>query len=306
MKKIRIATRKSPLALCQSEQVRQALMALHPQLEVELCRFSTEGDRRLDQSLAKIGGKGLFIKALEAAILAGDADIAVHSVKDMPAELPMPFAMSTVFKRHDVHDVLVSDRYHCLDDLPIAATVGTSSLRRQAQLSCLRPDVQVKLLRGNINTRLEKLNQQQYDAIILAQAGLQRLGLQQQIAQAFSVEQMLPAIGQGALCVEYHQQHLAVIELLKGLQDTATERCIQAERQVARQLQAGCQAPLAAYAVIKADQLCLRALVASVDGQTVLQATQSGAVSAAVQIGDQVVMQLLQQGAAALLKETEQ
>lgn len=303
MQKIRIATRKSPLAIYQSEQVKQALMRHYPQLEVELCRLNTEGDQRLDQSLAAIGGKGLFIESLEQAMLTAKADIAVHSVKDMPAVLPDAFAMSTVLRRQAVHDVLVSDRFASLADLPVSAIVGTASLRRQAQLKRLRPDIELKVLRGNVHTRLEKLRQQQYDAIILAEAGLQRLGLQQHIQQRFSLQQMLPAVGQGALCVEYCRHNQAVIDLLQPLQDIDTEQCVMAERQVTASLDVGCHAPVAAYAYIDQDKLFLQALVASVDGRRLLQSQSSGVIAAAVDFAKQVAENLLKQGAAILLKE---
>ncbi|MEM9243631.1 MAG: hydroxymethylbilane synthase [Pseudomonadota bacterium] len=297
MTKLRIATRKSPLALRQSELVGAALRARHPNLTIELCPFSTQGDENLTANLAEIGGKGLFIKALEQAILEDKADIAVHSAKDMPAELLSPFAMMTALPRADARDVLVCSRYHNFKALPSGARVGTSSLRRQAQLHHSRADIIIEPLRGNINTRLKKLEQGQYDAIVLAAAGLERLDLRHVICQYFNSAELLPAIGQAALMVEYHQEKQEVADVIKTICDIDTQQCISAERVVAQHLHADCHSPVAAHACILEDELNIHALVASVDGKKVITATAKGTATQAERLGKQVAVDLIDQGA---------
>jgi hydroxymethylbilane synthase len=278
---IRIATRKSALALWQAEHVAERLQQLDEVNSVELVPLSTRGDEILDRSLQKIGGKGLFIKELEVAMQQGDADIAVHSMKDVPAEMPEGFCVAAVLDRASHADAFVSTHYDSLDALPEAARVGSSSLRRQAQLRMMRPDLVIEPLRGNVNTRLAKLEAGEYDAIILAAAGLERLGLQQNIRQQFETEQMLPAAAQGVI----------------GTRTTA------AERAVALTLQANCQSPVAAFATIAGDRLRLTALVALPDGSRSLRDSREGPAGDAEQIGRQLAVSLLEQGAGELLEQ---
>lgn len=300
MKTVRIATRKSPLALWQAEYVKAKLLQYHPQLSVELVTFTTQGDKILDTPLAKIGGKGLFVKELEQAMLAGDADIAVHSMKDVPMECPQGLAITTICQREDPTDAFVSNRFSCLEDLPLGAIVGTSSLRRQCQLRALRPDLIINDLRGNVGTRLGRLDNSEYDAIILASAGLKRLGLEQRIAQ--SLTQLLPAVGQGAVGIEARSNDVELLALLAPLHHLPTAICVQAERAMNRHLQGGCQVPIAGFATLDNQLLSLKALVGSVDGQSILQAqAQTTNLHAIEQFGESVAENLLAQGADKIL-----
>lgn len=300
MRIVRIATRKSPLALWQAEYVKANLLQHHPQLSVELVTFTTQGDKILDTPLAKIGGKGLFVKELEQAMLAGDADIAVHSMKDVPMEYPEGLAITTICEREDPTDAFVSNRFSCLEDLPLGAIVGTSSLRRQCQLRALRPDLIINDLRGNVGTRLGRLDNGEYDAIILASAGLKRLGLEQRIAQ--SLTQLLPAVGQGAVGIEARSNDAELLALLAPLHHLPTAICVQAERAMNRRLQGGCQVPIAGFATLDNQQLSLKALVGSVDGQSVLQAhAQTTNFNGIEQFGESVAEDLLAQGADKIL-----
>jgi len=301
-----IATRASRLAVWQAEHVRSLLMAAVEGLEVELLRLSTRGDEILDRSLQKVGGKGLFIKELEMALADGRADLAVHSLKDVPVVMPEGFVLASILPRAEVRDAWVSNKYASLDELPHGAIVGTSSLRREAQLRRLRPDIVVKPLRGNLDTRLSKLDDGQFDAIVLAAAGLQRLGLESRIRKVLPVETILPAVGQGALGIEVCQHRTDVIELVKRLSCQKTTACAIAERAVSRRLGGSCSVPLAAHATIDpkdSTRLSLRALVATPDGRQMLQASATGTVEQADAMGQQVAEELLANGATPLLEQ---
>ncbi len=247
---LHIATRKSPLALWQAEHVRARLLALHPGLRVELVTMTTRGDQVLDSPLAKIGGKGLFVKELELGMLDGSADMAVHSMKDVPAEFPEGLGLGAILEREDPQDAFVSNRYASIDDLPDGACVGTSSLRRQCQLRALRPDLRIRDLRGNVGTRLARLDAGDYDAIVLACAGLKRLGMQQRITRALPPEQMLPAIAQGVIGIECRNDDARLLELVQPLNHQPTVLRTRAERSMNATLATGCQAPVAGYAEI--------------------------------------------------------
>lgn len=300
---IRIATRKSPLALWQAHFVQSRLQQLYPQLRVELLPMSTKGDKILDSPLAKVGGKGLFVKELEQAILAGDADIAVHSMKDVPVEFPDGLGLSIICERDDPRDAFVSARFPSLAELPAGSRVGTSSLRRQCQLRASRPDLQILDLRGNVNSRLAKLDGGEYDAILLAAAGLKRLGLQERITTLLTPEQSLPANGQGAVGIECRLDDDELLTLLAPLEHLPTRQRVLAERAMNRALQGGCQVPIGAYAELEGDQLWLRGLVGSPDGRQILHAECRGAASEPEALGQALADQLLAQGAARLLTE---
>lgn len=300
--RLRIATRKSPLALWQAEFVRESLQRHHPGIEVELVTMTTRGDRILDAPLAKVGGKGLFVKELETAMLDGAADIAVHSMKDVPMELPEGLVLGTICEREDPRDALVSARHASLAGLPQGAVVGTSSLRRQCQLRRLRPDLQIRDLRGNVNTRLARLDAGEYDALILATAGLVRLELADRIRARLEPDHLLPAVGQGAVGIEYRADDAGVQRLLAPLHHASTAACVRAERAMNRRLQGGCQVPIAGYATLEGNRLHLRARVGSVDGLEMLAAEAEGAVANAEAIGQQVAEALLAQGADRILR----
>ena len=299
--RVRIATRKSALALWQAEYVKARLEFFHPGLLVELVPMSTQGDKILDTPLAKIGGKGLFVKELETAMLEDRADIAVHSMKDVPVEFPEGLMLSTICEREDPRDAFVSNHFASLEQLPQGAVVGTSSLRRQCQIKAMRPDLQIRDLRGNVNTRLAKLDAGEFDAIILAAAGLIRLGFQTRIAAFLPVSQSLPANGQGAVGIECRSDDLAVRALLAPLEHSATRQAVLAERAMNRALQGGCQVPIGAFAEIDGDQLHLRGLVGQLDGQHILQAEVRGAAADGEALGQQLADKLLAQGAGAIL-----
>ncbi|HAD39462.1 MAG TPA: hydroxymethylbilane synthase [Plesiomonas shigelloides] len=298
---IRIATRQSPLALWQAEHVRQLLCAQHPDLEVTLVPMVTKGDVILDTPLAKVGGKGLFVKELELALLEQRADIAVHSMKDVPVEFPDGLGLVCICERDDPHDALVSNHYESLDALPQGAIVGTSSLRRQCQLRAARPDLHIKDLRGNVGTRLSKLDNGEYDAIILAAAGLRRLGLEGRIRARLSVQQSLPAVGQGAIGIECRLDDVRVRALLAPLNHADTADRVVAERAMNNRLQGGCQVPIGSYAELTGDQLYLRALVGAPDGSRLLQAEIRGPRTEAEQLGSALAEQLLDAGAGSIL-----
>ena len=302
MNTLRIATRKSPLALWQSEHVADRLRRAHPGLVVELVPMSTRGDEVLDRSLAAIGGKGLFLKELELAMLRGEADCAVHSLKDVPMELDAPFALPAILQRADPADAFVSNRYATLDALPKGACVGTSSLRRQAQLRALRPDLQSRDLRGNVNTRLAKLDAGDYDAIILACAGLERLQLGARIADRLRAPQWLPAPAQAAVAVECRADADEVIALLAVLDDARTRPCVEAERAMNRALDGSCHVPVAGLAQWRGEDLWLQGLVGGVtDGRSV-RAEAQGPGSDPEAVGREVARQLLEAGAGELLR----
>jgi hydroxymethylbilane synthase len=302
-KKIVIATRESQLALWQAEHVKARLMALHPGLEVELLGMTTQGDQILDSPLSRIGGKGLFVKELEVAMAEGRADLAVHSIKDVPMDLPQGFELTAISKREDPRDAFVSNKYPNLEALPSGARVGTSSLRRQAQLRARLPHLDVDTLRGNVNTRLRKLDEGQYDAILLAAAGLKRLGFDARITAILEPEQSLPAVGQGALGIEIRSGNPELAALLAPLNDPHTAACVLAERAMSRRLQGGCQAPIGGYAVVRDDRLHLRAFVADLEGIRFFHATAEGPLDAPEQVGLAAAEDLIRQGADRLLAE---
>ena len=303
MDTLRIATRKSPLALWQAEDVKARLEALHPDLAVELVTMTTRGDVLLDSPLAKIGGKGLFVKELEVAMLEGRADIAVHSVKDVPATLPDGLHISTILARENPHDAFVSSGFAGPDELPEGARVGTCSLRRQAQLLARRPDLKILQLRGNVNTRLAKLDAGEFDAIILAAAGLIRLGMRERIRAELDVERSLPAAGQGIVGIESRLGDERVAGYLAGLHDEAAAVRVAAERALSARLDGGCQVPIGAYSLLEGDALWLRGLVASPDGRTIVRAEVRGAAADAHALGVGLAETLLERGADRLLAE---
>ena len=301
-KTLKIATRQSPLALWQANYVKDCLQQLYPDLIVELVPMVTKGDVILDSPLAKIGGKGLFVKELENALLNKEADIAVHSMKDVPMQFPEGLGLAVICKREDPRDAFVSNSYRTFAELPQGAVVGTSSLRRQCQLKALRPDLDIRSLRGNVGTRLSKLDNGGYDAIILASAGLIRLGLADRIASFIEVEQSLPAAGQGAVGIECRTDDVQVKQLLAPLADAETTCCVLAERAMNNHLQGGCQVPIGGYAVLQQGQLYLRALVGNVDGSQIIRAEGKSAVKNADVLGVQIAEQLLAQGADKILQ----
>lgn len=296
-----IATRKSALAMWQAEHIKARLEALHPGLQVRLLGMTSKGDRILDVPLAKVGGKGLFVKELEQALLAREADIAVHSMKDVPMEFPEGLFLPVICEREDPTDAFVSHRFESLEALPQGATVGTSSLRRQCQLKALRPDLNIAFLRGNVNTRLKKLDDGEYDAIILASSGLKRLGFQDRIRAAIPDTVSLPAVGQGALGIEARRGDERVLALIRPLVHEETFMNVTAERAMNTHLKGGCQVPIAGYAVSREGEVHLRALVGDPDGSTILRAEGRAPVSEAANLGVQVAEALLAQGADAIL-----
>ena len=296
-----IATRASRLALWQAEHVQSRLQLLYPETQIDLLTLSTRGDEILDRSLSKVGGKGLFVKELENALLDGRADLAVHSLKDMPVDMPDLFELSTILTRADCRDAFVSNRFDTLADLPEGAVVGTSSLRREAQLRARFPKLKIEPLRGNLDTRLAKLDTDHYAAVILAVAGLERLGLAHRIRQRLAVEDSLPAAGQGALGIEILNQRSDLLEILAPLSCHETTACALAERAVSRALGGSCQVPLAAYASIQGQELTIRALVATPDGKTIYRAQAVGHAPEAFSLGLQVAQDLREQGAAVIL-----
>lgn len=301
IQQVRIATRESALAMWQAHYVKDKLLQFHPHLRVELVPMRTQGDKILDTPLAKIGGKGLFIKELEIAMQEGRADIAVHSMKDVPMAFPPGFGLYAICPRENPLDAFVSVHYDRLDQLPQGAVVGTSSLRRQCQLRHLRPDLDIRDLRGNVNTRLAKLDDGQYDAIILAAAGLIRLNMADRIRQQLPVELSLPAVGQGAVGIECRQDDTHIHALLAPLCDADTFDRVTAERAMNACLQGGCQVPIGGYAQLHGEELHLTGLVGSVEGKTLLMASGKAHRTQAKALGEQVAQALLAQGAAALL-----
>lgn len=303
-KTLRIATRKSPLAMWQAEFVKAQLQEAHPDLEITLLPMSTKGDKILDVPLAKIGGKGLFIKELEDRMMAGDADIAVHSMKDVPMELPEGFALGAILKRHAPTDAFVSNKYATFDELPQGAVLGTSSLRRKAQLMAIRPDLQVRDLRGNVGTRLGKLDAGEYDAIVLATSGLIRLELQERIRHEIAPEVCLPAVTQGTLGIEYFEKDLETLKIIRVLNHRDSEIVSLAERGMNHRLEGGCQVPIGVFAELEGeDEISIRGLVGSVNGETILKASIRGKRSDAVKLGVALADDLLGQGAKAILDE---
>jgi hydroxymethylbilane synthase len=286
----------------QAEHVAALLKQAHPGLEIELLGMSTQGDKILDTPLAKIGGKGLFVKELEQGMLEGSADIAVHSMKDVPVAFPAGLHLPVIMQREDPRDAFVSNLFASLDDLPTGSRVGTSSLRRQCQLSANRPDLEILPLRGNVNTRLRKLDEGEYDAIILASAGLIRLGFAERIRTYLSTTDSLPAIGQGAIGIECRIGDERINQLLKPLHDRDTATCVLAERAMNNRLEGGCQVPIGGHAVLSGDRLHMRGLVGSTDGRQIVRAESSGHRDEAEQIGISTAEELLNKGASEILK----
>lgn len=299
MKTLRIATRQSKLALWQAEWVKSELLKHHPSLTIEIIGLTTEGDRRLDVSLSKIGGKGLFVKELETALLNNTADIAVHSLKDMPTEQPAELILAAYCKRHDPRDALLARTPELADD----ALIGTSSFRRQLQIKAIMPDCRIKDLRGNVDTRIRKMLEGEYDGIILAAAGLERLGLTQHVTRYFSTEECIPTAGQGALTIECRQEDTACIELLRPLNHPDTVTCITAERAVVKALGGDCKTPIAAYAELRENHVLLNALVGLPDASKILKTQVRGSRDQALQLGILAAEKLLAAGAAALIKQ---
>ncbi len=298
---IRIATRQSPLALWQAYYVRDALQAAHPGLEVELVTMVTKGDIILDTPLAKVGGKGLFVKELEVAMLEGRADLAVHSMKDVPVEFPEGLGLVTICEREDPRDAFVSNTYNSIEELPQGAVVGTCSLRRQCQLKEARPDLIIKELRGNVGTRLGKLDAGEYDAIVLAAAGLKRLELEERIRSFIEPEQSLPAVGQGAVGIECRLDDERLIKLLEPLNHADTADRVKCERAMNITLEGGCQVPIGSYSLLENDQLWLRALVGEPDGSEVIRGEIRGHRQDAERLGIELANELLDNGAKEIL-----
>jgi hydroxymethylbilane synthase len=301
---IRIATRRSPLARWQADHVAGLLRAREPGLEVRLHELTTRGDRILEVPLAQVGGKGLFVKEIEDALLAGQAEIAVHSMKDLPAELAPGLTVGAVPEREDPRDALVAPRAGTLAALPRGARVGTSSLRRGAQLRALRPDLRIEMVRGNVETRLGKTSSD-LDAVVLAHAGLLRLGLAKHATYLFPVEEMLPAVAQGALALEARAGDEATLARLRPLEHALTRVRVEAERGFLARIQGGCQVPVAAHATVEGETVRLRALVASVDGARLIRGERSGRLAEARAIGEAVAEDLLSRGADGILREAE-
>lgn len=293
---IKIGTRKSALALWQAEFIKSELQRLNPSITVELVHFNTKGDRILEKPLAEVGGKGLFTAELEAAMRAGDIDIAVHSLKDMPTELPQGLTLGAISKREVPYDALISPQYKTLDKLPKGARIGTSSLRRQAQLLHRRPDLKIEVIRGNVQTRLNKIETEGLDGVILAQAGLKRLGLDHQITQVFTADEMIPAVGQGALAIECRADDVEMLDMLSLIDDEPTRLAVEGERSFLNQLNGNCQVPMGVHGTIEKGQLTLKALIASTDGKTVYEGELSGPATKSVMLGKNLAKALYEEG----------
>jgi|TARA_B100000475_G_C14989565_1_gene311674 hydroxymethylbilane synthase len=303
VKKIKIATRRSPLAIWQAEYVKKELIRNHSDIEIQIVRIQTEGDRFLDAPLFDIGGKGLFIKELEEALLSKNADIAVHSMKDVIVELPKGLEISVIMKREDSRDVLISNQYNSIAEIPDNSTVGTSSLRRQSQLKQVNSNILFEGLRGNVETRIGKLDDGKYDAIILAAAGIIRLGLAERITEFISFSHVLPAVGQGAIGIECRTNDETTQQLIAPLNDKDTSLCVLTERAFSRRLNGGCQLPIASHAVIENNQIKVDGLVARLDGSKVIRLQKIGELEDADKIGSSLAEALLDNGADAILKD---
>lgn len=299
---IRIATRNSPLALWQANYIAEQLRRIHPGLKTELVKMTTRGDKILDAPLAKIGGKGLFVKELEQGLLEGRADIAVHSMKDVPVDFPDGLELKVILAREDPCDALVSNHYRCLDDLPSDARIGTSSLRRQSQITQAIPGCQILPLRGNVNTRLAKLDTGQFDAIILAAAGLKRLAMADRIRQIIPTSISLPAVGQGALGIECRVGDDCIADVINVLHDNETQQCVIAERAMNERLEGGCQVPIAGFARFQDGGLFMQGLVGTPNGQQIIRAQRQGLVDQAKVIGYEIAEELLAKGARKILQ----
>jgi len=303
LKSLTIATRESPLALWQAHHIKSELTGFYPELEVCLLGMTSRGDQLLDIPLNKVGGKGLFVKELETALIDGSADIAVHSMKDVPMELPSGLALAVICEREDPRDAFVSNKWKTFEQLPLGSTLGTSSLRRACQLQEIRPDLTIRFLRGNVNTRLGKLDNGEYDAIILASAGLIRLGMKERISEYLDVSTCLPAGGQGAIGIECRDGDAGVLDLLKPLDHVETSCRVRAERALNARLEGGCQFPIASFAELDNDQLILRGLVGKSDGSIILRAEERDIRDNAEVLGVKVAENLIAQGARELLVE---
>ena len=299
---IRIATRQSPLALWQAEHVAELLVRAFPGVRTQLVKMVTRGDKILDAPLAKVGGKGLFVKELEQGMLEGVADIAVHSMKDVPVDFPEGLHLASILTREDPTDAFVSNHYASLNELPPNARIGTSSLRRECQLKEKFPDAQVMPLRGNVNTRLAKLDAGDYDAIILASAGLKRLGMANRITQSLDASVSLPAIGQGAIGIECRIDDVEINDMLAALHDAETGLCVVAERAMNARLNGGCQVPIAGFALLQGEQLFMRGLVGNPDGSVIYRSERSGGLDQGAVIGRLIAEDLLAQGADKVLQ----
>ena len=299
---IRIATRQSPLALWQAEHVAELLEQAFPNVTTELVKMVTRGDKILDAPLAKVGGKGLFVKELEQGMLEGEADIAVHSMKDVPIEFPEGLHLAAILTREDPTDAFVSNQYKSFSELPTRARIGTSSLRRECQLKQHLPEAEVLPLRGNVNTRLAKLDAGEYDAIILASAGFKRLGMGDRITQTLDTSVSLPAVGQGAIGIECRVDDVEINQMLAALHDQVTGVCVKAERAMNTRLNGGCQVPIAGFAILQETQVFMRGLVGSPDGQVIYRAERAGSIEQAESLGQQIAEDLLSQGADKVLQ----
>lgn len=302
-KTIKIGTRASLLAMAQSTNIKNLIEAHYPDVTVELVKITTTGDKILDVPLAKVGGKGLFVKEIEDAMLKHEVDIAVHSMKDVPAELPEELHLGIITKREDPRDAFISNDYKTLTDLPLGAKVGTSSLRRKSQLGLVRSDLVISDLRGNLDTRLRKLDEKQFDAIILATAGLNRLKLSQRIASHIEPTEMLPAVGQGAVGIELRKADKELLAGLSFLIDETTAVAVRAERAFLHRLEGGCQVPIGAFAQVAGSQLTITGLIASVDGSKMIKRQMSGDVADAEKLGTKLAEELLANGGGEILAE---
>ena len=301
LSKLKIISRESPLAMWQAQHVRDKLMEIYTGMEIEIIGIKTQADKFLNMTLGEMGGKGAFVKELEQALLYREADLAVHSMKDVTIELPDGLGLPVILKREDVRDVFVSNAYESLEQLPEHARIGTSSLRRQCQLKAYRPDLEIVDIRGNLGTRLKKLDDGLYDGLILAAAGVKRLGLHERIRQFLDTGRMLPAIGQGALGLETRADDLNVIEVLSVLNDEDTHVCVAAERSFNRVLNGGCHAPVAAHADIEDSRLSITGLVGSLDGNEIIRSSATGLIEEGKELGDKLGREFIQRGAHKLL-----
>jgi hydroxymethylbilane synthase len=298
---LKIGTRGSKLALSQSEWIKTQIAALYPDLRVEIIRIKTKGDRILDSPLSKIGGKGIFVKEIEDALLRGDVDLAVHSIKDVPADLPDGLHLPVFPEREDPRDIFISAAYNSLDELPERATVGTGSLRRSAQLLHIRPDLDVVSIRGNVDSRLRRAESGDIQAIILAAAGLKRLGLYPKVCQFLSVDKFLPAIGQGALGLEIRQDDDRILDLIGSLNHGPTEVAVKAERAFLKRLEGGCQVPIAGYGRIEEEEIVLNGMVAELDGSRIIKGELRGKGDRPEELGIRLAESLLSEGAEEIL-----
>lgn len=301
MEYVRIGTRSSRLALWQANLIALALSTKYPEVKVELVHVTTKGDKILDSPLSKVGGKGLFTKELEVKMLEGEIDLAVHSLKDVPAELPPEFTIAAVIKRAEPFDAFVSNKYKTFQELPRGAKIGTSSLRRRAQLLAVRPDLQVDNLRGNVDTRLKKLDSGDFDGIILAAAGLKRLGHERRISEILPTSVMLPAVGQGALAVETLSGNVEVRNMLNFLDDAETRAATDAERAFLKVVEGGCQVPVGVFAEVKSKKITVEAVIASIDGQNIIRDKLSGKVEDSPSLGESLAIKLLDNGGREIL-----